>query len=152
MCGTMPSGILSRVYGMRYLVLFGARATPRGFFLRAPSSIVTAPLSAYPEIFGLHLLHVYHREHEPVGEPRAEFLHEVEREARAARPVFVQEAHGGVKPHAFERRLRFVCEQAVDEGEHSVYRVERRAFAAPREFEIVLLVQYHAVERVEHAI
>ena len=95
MYGTMPSGIFSPVYGCVTSSCLRLCHSAR-IFLRAPL--------------------VYQREYEPVGEPRAEFLHEVEREAAAARPVFVQKADRGVEADALKRRLGVVREQRVDEG------------------------------------
>lgn len=40
-------------------------------------------------------------QHEPVGQYRAQFLHEVEGEACAARTVGVEEAHLWVQPVSF---------------------------------------------------
>ena len=61
------------------------------------------------EVFGAENAVVDQRKHEAVGHARPQFLHQIQRQRGAARPVAVQKADVGVQPHAFQRRRAVVA-------------------------------------------
>ena len=115
-----------------------------------PSSVrSTAPPSRLSNVACPYLAAVDQRKGEPVGEHRAQFLHQVEGKAGAAGPVAVQEAHGRIEPDALGRAAAIMGEQRVEEGEQGVDRVERRPARAAMETQCRVGDADQVVEDVE---
>ena len=100
------------------------------------------------EIPGSDLPAVDQRERQPVGQHRPQFLHQVEREARASRPVAVQEADRRIEADALGRAAAVVGQQRVEKGQQRVDRIERRTARAPVE---AMSASGDADQIVEHA-
>ena len=115
-----------------------------------PSSVSsTAPLSCLTKSLAADLPAVEKRERQPVGQDGTQLLHQVEREARASRPVAMQEADGRIEPDALRRAAAIVGQQRVEEREQRVDRVERRAARAPAEDDVGVGDADQVVENAE---
>lgn len=74
-----------------------------------------------PIVLGHEILHaqlsaIEQRQGEPIGQSRAQFLHEIERETRTARPVPVKKADCGIEADALRRAPAIMREKCVEEG------------------------------------
>ena len=104
---------------------------------------------AFIKMFGLDLLAVDEGDGEAVGEPGAEFFHEVERGCRPAGPGGVEPADVGVEPGGGEGGETVVAQEGVEKGEEAVDFVARRAARAEGEGERLPLLLEHGGEASE---
>ena len=95
---------------------------------------------ARAKIFRADLLPVDEGDGETVGQPRAEFLHEIERQCRAIGPLRVEKADERVEADAGQRSDAIMPDQSVKETEQAVDAIARRAATAGGEREIVTLL------------
>ena len=101
------------------------------------------------EIVRRHLPAIDQREDEPVRQDGPELLHEVERQAGAARPVGVEQPDLRIEAVRLERRAAIMAEKGVEEGQERVDPIERRATRAPPEAERLAVHPQHRVETRE---
>lgn len=101
------------------------------------------------EAGGLDLLAVDQGQDQAIGQERAQFLHQVEGQARAAGTVPVQEADRRVQAHPLQGRGYVVGQQGVEEREQGVDVVQGRAAAAATVAERLLLGGDQVVEHAE---
>src|SRR6202158_5187079 len=126
------------------LLLIGLdHAAARGVIHRHPSRLASR------EDTGPDLREMDQREGEPITQGGTQLFHEVQRQARAARAVAVEEPDLRIETHGLERRADVMPKQGVDERQQRVEIVLRWPPAAAMEEEVVLLLRYQMVEDLE---
>src|SRR5260221_3936441 len=85
------------------------------------------PALALPEVLRADLAPIDQRDRQPVSDPGAELLHQVERQSRPVRAFRVEEADERVESDGGERRDAVVPHEGVEETEQAVDPVARRA-------------------------
>lgn len=67
------------------------------------------------EIFALHLSSIDKRKGETVGDGRAQFFHEIERETGPARPVGMEKSNRRIEADTLEGGFYIVAQERIDE-------------------------------------
>ncbi len=95
---------------------------------------------AHIEVFRGNLLAIDQSNREPVGQPRAKFLHQIERQRGPVWAFRMQETDERIQADAGERGKTIMSHESIQIREKTVYPVAWRASASLREGEFVLLL------------